>query len=472
MTTGPAFIPAVIKGMKIHPEDPLLLDFIVDNGQTGLQGQALTEETTRLVKYFLSGLALSQKDIWVNLSPAEKDRIMPEPLSHTDAGRDMLAMDFILKQITASLIYPEKELGRHFWNEIYKRAYDELGHTDIPTEAFDKVWIMPSDAAVYQDEHTAFIARAHLQVMLDSDYAAMRNAAGSEPSVNPALQDKSKLELTKAVMRQVILPVLEKEINEGKSFAVLRQMFYSMILAGWYKNILKDSFLSQVYADTGKISGITISETGLKEKVYRLYMEAYQKGVFNYVKEDFDRNAGQQIPRKYFSGGISGLAGLPQVLPVKNVVLGQVSSGDLSTISYRLAPAALNSSDNAQTDDDTKQIRLLRNQLYPRNEDINRAFIPTGNQDFNPFMRLGYDSTANRMGWGPLALKQLLNNTSFPDPAIKAKLGVSLSEIHGMPVAELEQRPDKALNLFPLGLMGIPSEQKHLLRVEVTRRPA
>ena len=29
-------------------------------------------------------------------------------------GRDMLAQDYILKQLTASLIYPEKDLGKDF----------------------------------------------------------------------------------------------------------------------------------------------------------------------------------------------------------------------------------------------------------------------------------------------------------------------------------------------------------------------
>jgi len=33
-------------------------------------------------------------------------------------GRDMLAQDYILKQLTASLIYPEKNLGKAFWDEI------------------------------------------------------------------------------------------------------------------------------------------------------------------------------------------------------------------------------------------------------------------------------------------------------------------------------------------------------------------
>jgi len=44
----------------------------------------------------------------VTQSAYEKDRIIPEQLGQTVMGRDMLAQDYILKQLTASLIYPEK----------------------------------------------------------------------------------------------------------------------------------------------------------------------------------------------------------------------------------------------------------------------------------------------------------------------------------------------------------------------------
>ena len=38
----------------------------------------------------------------------------------TEMGRDLLAQDYMLKQLTASLMYPEKELGQEFWNRVYE----------------------------------------------------------------------------------------------------------------------------------------------------------------------------------------------------------------------------------------------------------------------------------------------------------------------------------------------------------------
>ena len=65
-------------------------------------------------------------------------------------GRDLLGQDYILKQITASLIYPEKRLGQKFWDKIYQRAYKEYGTTNVPVDTFNKVWIIPDQAIVYE----------------------------------------------------------------------------------------------------------------------------------------------------------------------------------------------------------------------------------------------------------------------------------------------------------------------------------
>ena len=74
----------------------------------------MKKEGERLIKYFLASLAIPEKDLWVNLSPYEKDRTIPRALGQTEMGRDLLAQDYMLKQITASLIYPENGLGKTF----------------------------------------------------------------------------------------------------------------------------------------------------------------------------------------------------------------------------------------------------------------------------------------------------------------------------------------------------------------------
>ena len=87
----------------------------------------------------------------INLSPYEKDRIIPEAFGQTEMGRDLLAQDYLLKQITASLMYPEDAIGKEFWQRIYAEGVKKFGTTNIPVNTFNKVWIVPDKAIVYEN---------------------------------------------------------------------------------------------------------------------------------------------------------------------------------------------------------------------------------------------------------------------------------------------------------------------------------
>ena len=98
-----SFNPALIKGLTVHKDNPFLFDFIVDPGQSHLSQLALKEESDRMIKYFFAALTIPDKDTWVNLSPYEKDRMIPVSLGVTAMGRDLLAQDYLLKQLTVPL---------------------------------------------------------------------------------------------------------------------------------------------------------------------------------------------------------------------------------------------------------------------------------------------------------------------------------------------------------------------------------
>ncbi|HQP10866.1 MAG TPA: nucleoside-diphosphate kinase, partial [Candidatus Omnitrophota bacterium] len=258
-------------------------------------------ESEKLVKYFLASMTIPKDDLWVNLSPYENDRIIPEELGKTELGRDMLAQDYILKQLTASLMYPEKELGKKFWDKIYQKAQEQFGTSEIPVNTFNKVWVLPETATVYEHGQTVYVVNARLKVMLDSDYQAMRYE--NENGELKIEDSNSNLHLQSSIIKEIIIPEIEKEVNEGEHFAPLRQIYHSLILAKWYKETVKNSLLSQVYADKKLTDGINVDDATVKDQIYDQYMEAYKKGVFNYIKEDYDRLSQEIIPRKYFSGG-------------------------------------------------------------------------------------------------------------------------------------------------------------------------
>ena len=99
----------------------------------------MKSESRELIKYFLTSLTVPEKDLWVNLSPYEKDRVIPENLSFTELGKDLLGEDYVLKQLMSSLTYPESKLGKKYWNEVYSKVQKIAGTTNLPINTFNKV---------------------------------------------------------------------------------------------------------------------------------------------------------------------------------------------------------------------------------------------------------------------------------------------------------------------------------------------
>ncbi len=285
---SPAFVPPLLRGIKVNPSDPFQMEFILDRGGHPAS-RDINEESRKLVKYFLAGLTIPEKDLWVNLSPYEKDRIVPESFGQTEMGRDLLAQDYLLKQLTASLVYPESEIGQEFW----KRIYQSVSNKNVPVNTFNKVWILPDKAVIYENAQngTVYIVESRLKVLTEKDYLAARK--------------NSSLESNDQAVRNIVIPALTKEVNEGANFSQLRQVYNSLILAVWYKNKIKNSILSHVYADKNKVSGVVIDDPLEKQRIYERYLQAFKKGAYSFIREEHDPLTERMVPRKYFSGGVT-----------------------------------------------------------------------------------------------------------------------------------------------------------------------
>jgi len=349
------FTPAHLQGITIHPENALQFDFLIHEGDRDLSIAQKENEYTKLVRYFLASLTIPDDDQWVNLSPYEKNRIIKDDFGKTEMGRNLLAQDYLLKQITSSLIYPESGLGKKFWDTIYDRVWKEYHTTEIPVNTFNKVWIVPDQAFVYESGNTAYILKSHLKVMLEEDYLSLKKHTGITGVIarssqgDEAISDRTTNNthsIGSQLIREIILPQLEKEVNEGKNFANLRQMFSGMILATWYKNVLKESLLGKVYANRAKVQGVTgfkSTNPGViaseakqsQEKIYQRYLKAFKKGVFNYIKEDVDKYTNEPIPRKYFSGGFKSFERAQIATNVKDLV-GNPSTPEVLRFSERM----------------------------------------------------------------------------------------------------------------------------------------
>ncbi|MBF0570915.1 MAG: hypothetical protein HQL12_03485 [Candidatus Omnitrophica bacterium] len=434
------FNPPILKGIKIHPNNPFRFDFILDKGdlETPLMA-SLQNESTKLIKYFLASLTIPEKDLWVNLSPYEKDSIVPQSFGQTEMGRDLLAEDYILKQITASLIYPEDEVGKKFWKRVYEEAAKRFGSTNIPVNTFNKVWIVPAKAVVYEnvEAKTAYVVESKLKVMLEQDYLALSKnqmqTSGRQPgdmfnieqqkNVSPSTlpnelglnvkappgQHSNDLqgvnELGSKIVREIVIPELTKEVNEDKNFSQLRQVYNSLILATWYKKKIKDSILAQVYIDKKKVLGAgyelsiipelptrgrvpafgdvspscTPSSKGLNVKatqrnkpndvelIYQRYLQAFKKGVYNYIKEEIDPATDETIPRKYFSGGFDATDFAQLTLETVNTI-DYAQLGDLTHM-VKIS-AGINVVDKAMISNEQMNAKLIDAYQGPSDEEM------------------------------------------------------------------------------------------------------
>ena len=325
----------------------------------------------------------------INLSPYEKDRIVPKEFGQTGMGRDLLAEDYFLKQITASLIYPESRLGREFWQKVYAQAQAKYGTTNIPVNTFNKIWIVPERAVVYENKGVAFVLENHLKVMLEEDYLALGKAEGRRwkaegegvdvKGINPSTFHLRPSELLRVsgmrttarlasnIIRSIVIPALTKEVNEGKNFAQLRQVFYSLILATWYKKKIKDSILNKIFANRKKIRGVQYQDSVIAspkgeaiferttndvEAIYQNYLNAFKKGVFSYIKEEsqfqFPTLGGKgqgevKIPRKYFSGGVGLIRITRAMTTVHKIAPDQIPSDPLIEAIVDMWPSKLSS---------------------------------------------------------------------------------------------------------------------------------
>ena len=262
----------LLKGLRFDLANPLNFDFILDLvDEKNIDNQ----QAQRLMNYFLAALTIPEQDVWVNLSPSEEDRIIPDSLSVTDLGRDMLGQDYMLKQLSSSLTHPDTETGQEYWSNI-------VGDVLAPSLS-GKIWVKPDQSVVYENGNVAYIKTATLKVVTEDE-----SGLGS------------------------ILGKIEEDVNNGKNFAKLRQLYHTTLLAVWFKQKFKDSFYRN-YIDQNKISGIDIEDKQIKEKIYNLYTEAYRKGVYNYIKKERDLTTKRKVNRHYFSGGIANLGSKLQI---------------------------------------------------------------------------------------------------------------------------------------------------------------
>jgi hypothetical protein len=265
------------------------------------------------------GIALPNGAFWVNLHPDSPNDIIDPLLAQTEVGRILLEADLQLKKDTANATNPGNPEGREYWDKLYQKAGELYGTQNVTIPTLTRPWIVPNEIIIRESTDSAYVYKATLKVMLEQDYLKGNTTYSFKDE-----REKQLNEYSAQIIRESILPRLTKEINSAKRYAPLRQVYYSLILAQWFKarNLNKNTQYSS-RINKKDLTNLVAQTPYSVNTYFNAYRENFAKGEYN-IKEPRSTPYGQVI-RSYFSGGITGIAPL---IPAP----GAVSAGSVTVV--------------------------------------------------------------------------------------------------------------------------------------------
>ena len=211
---------------------------------------------------FFVWLTHPPESFWVNLAPTESDRVIEGELGRTDVGKTLLEADLLLKQTAARLLHPDHPLGARFWDQLYEwvgargaKLCHSFRQWIVPGVAQLQLQRDPPDGATRDgtcDAHTGAdmgaeastscasspsprvaprpprAARGEARggirrggsglapIALDAEGATRELCRGADPSARAKADE---------LFETIILPELERAVNEWPEYDVLRARF-------------------------------------------------------------------------------------------------------------------------------------------------------------------------------------------------------------------------------------------------------
>ncbi|MBF0532878.1 MAG: hypothetical protein HQL23_07275 [Candidatus Omnitrophica bacterium] len=285
---------------------------LLDKGDAKALPSSAIESTAKILfNYFVVGIALPNSAFWVNLKPDAPDRILDDRLAKTDMGKVLLEADLQLKKDTAKFTSPDMPEGKAYWEKLYKKAAALYGTEDVAIPTMVRPWIVPAEI-IMREQRTedegrntesripsgAYIYKATLKVMLEQDYLNNTDAYNFKDPRGKALN-----EYAAKLAREMIIPMLTQEVNTAPRYAALRQVYYSLIMAQWFKSRFKNK--PGVYSamiDKENLAGLTSKKSWSPQTYFKAYNKSFKEGEYN-----IDRDVGtdsEPLVRNYISGGI------------------------------------------------------------------------------------------------------------------------------------------------------------------------
>ena len=190
------------------------------------------------------------------------------------------------------------------------------------------------------------ILRNRLTVQCEADLIARKEVLGGTEGLPPGVRD-SEPDFALNLFREIVLPKIEEEVNEGEHFTEIRQIYSAMVLATWVKHIARETDNSRVkaLADSGNPDSVQMSMGSVsvlgtfgeaqvpapnKEQYlslrrappdhaeplspafdvpenaefYQVYINLFRNGVFRCTRSEAGDGPDERVIRVYFSGAI------------------------------------------------------------------------------------------------------------------------------------------------------------------------
>ncbi|RZS32691.1 hypothetical protein EV193_11174 [Herbihabitans rhizosphaerae] len=227
---------------------------------------------------FFVWLSLPPSAFTVNLNPDEPNRIVDEKLGQTDAGRILLEADLELKRTAGRLMMPDNPVGERFQARRSPQCFTL------------RQWIVPAPATVHANGDELYIANAPLAVKMEPSQVNTPMAGSSCPQAKAELTQRDE-----AAFTELILPLVEKTVNEAPEYAPLRRVYLSRVAAQWYR----DRSLSTPTAygnliDSGTIDRWKLAGPWKPTDTFNAYVKSFTEGDIRVTRNG----------RSYVFGGV------------------------------------------------------------------------------------------------------------------------------------------------------------------------
>ncbi|WP_328838526.1 hypothetical protein [Streptomyces europaeiscabiei] len=219
-------------------------------------------------------LALTPDKFWVNLNPDQPSTIMDSTFASTDAGRVLLEADLQLKHDFFKALDPKTDLGKRAWDGMAKRDGWPCLHSL-------RNWIEPGTAKVREQDGGIYILDAPLKLQTEPMDISTPGPGGAGCDLT-----KAETEQNDRVLKNTIVPLVEKWINTGPDYADLRRVYTSRVAAEWIRQ--KDQQEPTDYRkiinsnDVSRWPLRAPNQNWKKTDVYDRYVKIFKEGEFKY----------------------------------------------------------------------------------------------------------------------------------------------------------------------------------------------